>query len=54
MDVSMSTVTFYNFDPKEKRIHNEAPELVRDLRMRLKGYKFFISTLGRNLKCDTT
>ena len=54
MDVSMSTVTFYNFAPKEKLIHNEALEHVRDLRKCLKGYKVLISNPDRNLTCDTT
>jgi hypothetical protein len=53
-DVYMSTVTFYNFDAEEKKIHNEAIEPVRDLRKCLKGYKVLISTPDRNLMCDTT
>ena len=28
IDVSMITVTFYNFDPKDNRIHNETLEPV--------------------------
>jgi hypothetical protein len=54
MNVSMSTITFYNFEPKENQIHNETLEPVRDLRKRIKGYKVLISTPDRNLTCNTT
>ena len=54
MDVSMSTVNFFNFDPKENRIQNETLEPVRDLQKRLKGYKVLISTPDRNLKTKAT
>jgi hypothetical protein len=53
-NVSMSTVTFYNFDPKKNQIHNENLEPVRDLWKCLKGYKVLISTPERNLTCDIT